>query len=196
MLRKLGSITCAPTSLPRVAGGWGEDRHPPTISIRDVSRMPVDCQERALQESCFGLTKRPILRQAPGSPRTTGSPSTLPGTTARPLGLPARQDERLTYLNGVPESLFDREARTYNVYPTADDLRELLTADQPVVVSGDQRVWSARDPASGGRGHQHREPAALTRPRGRESRRSCRRHARYARRSRTASMCAMRREAE
>ena len=39
------------------------------------------------------------------------------------------------------QALFDREARKYNVYPMADNIGELLTADRPRLVSGNEASY-------------------------------------------------------
>ncbi len=39
------------------------------------------------------------------------------------------------------QELFDREAPKYNVYPLADDLFQLLTADRPRLVSGNKATY-------------------------------------------------------
>ncbi len=49
----------------------------------------------------------------------------------------AKYPEKLKEL----QELFDREAHKYNVYPLADDLIELLTADRPRLVSGNKATY-------------------------------------------------------
>ena len=39
------------------------------------------------------------------------------------------------------QALFDREARRYNVYPMADDVSELLTAERPKLVTGNKASY-------------------------------------------------------
>lgn len=39
------------------------------------------------------------------------------------------------------QALFDKEARKYNVYPMADDLKVLLTAERPALVSGNKASY-------------------------------------------------------
>ena len=51
--------------------------------------------------------------------------------------LAAQHPEKLAEL----QALFDREARKYNVYPMADNIGELLTADRPRLVSGDEASY-------------------------------------------------------
>lgn len=51
--------------------------------------------------------------------------------------LAAKQPEKLKQL----QALFDREARKYNVYPLADNVGELLSADRPSLVSGNRAVY-------------------------------------------------------
>ena len=51
--------------------------------------------------------------------------------------LAAQHPEKLAEL----QALFDREARKYNVYPMADNIGQLLTADRPKLVSGDEASY-------------------------------------------------------
>ena len=51
--------------------------------------------------------------------------------------LAAQHPEKLAEL----QALFDREARKYNVYPMADNIGQLLTADRPRLVSGDEASY-------------------------------------------------------
>ena len=51
--------------------------------------------------------------------------------------LAAKHPEKLKEL----QALFDREARKYNVYPMADDVFELLTAERPRLVSGNKASY-------------------------------------------------------
>lgn len=41
------------------------------------------------------------------------------------------------------QALFDREARKHNVYPMADDVSELLTAERPKLVTGNRASYSS-----------------------------------------------------
>ena len=49
----------------------------------------------------------------------------------------AKHPEKLKEL----QALFDREARKYNVYPLADDITALLTAERPKLVSGNKASY-------------------------------------------------------
>ena len=51
--------------------------------------------------------------------------------------LAAEHPEKLAEL----QALFDREARKYNVYPMADNIVELLTAERPRLVSGNKASY-------------------------------------------------------
>ena len=51
--------------------------------------------------------------------------------------LAAKHPEKLKEL----QALFDREARKYNVYPMADNIFELLTAERPRLVSGNKAIY-------------------------------------------------------
>ncbi len=51
--------------------------------------------------------------------------------------LAARYPDKLKEL----QALFDREARKYNVYPMADDVSELLTAERPKLVTGNRASY-------------------------------------------------------
>ena len=93
--------------------------------------------------------------------------------------LAAKNPEKLKEL----QALFDREARKYNVYPMADNIDELLTAERPRLVSGNKASYGPGTVRlAGGRGHRHQEPVVLPRRRGRKPGRQRRRHARHPRR--------------
>ena len=51
--------------------------------------------------------------------------------------LAAKNPDKLKEL----QALFDREARKYNVYPMADDIKALLTAERPELVSGNKASY-------------------------------------------------------
>ena len=51
--------------------------------------------------------------------------------------LAARNPEKLKEL----QALFDKEARKYNVYPMADDMKALLSAERPELVSGNKASY-------------------------------------------------------
>ena len=93
--------------------------------------------------------------------------------------LAAKNPEKLKEL----QALFDSEARRYNVYPMADDIKALLTAERPELVSGNKASYgpgTVRLPEDAV--IEHQEPVVLARRRGRQPGRQRRRHARHPRR--------------